>query len=358
MTRPSDRSPSLARSFAVFAVFALSFTGAVLALRRVLPEAASLSSDTKLAEFARRKDEVDAIFVGSSRTYRGFVPELFDELMAAQGHPLESFNFGVLGNRATESLELLRKVARLEPARLKWIFVDPEPLSMLIDERNADTRRVIDWHDPRTTLDVVRLVRASNIDPERERAELWKHWNAFVYNALNVGAGASLMDELFDRVPPAEERDELLGPLRDGYRAQQESVVERAAAGHAGARAVAANWPKKAEALKELTVPKAELAPEKRVFFDRIEAVGSELGAEVLFVIQPTNLPRTELLRAHAHGHVEHLLHFGDPAAYPGLYALERRYDMGHANHAGAELFTTLLAREFRRWLEERGAGE
>ena len=354
MTRPTERQPSSAKSLLLFGLFVLSFAAATFGLRRVLPEAASLSCDTKLAEFERTKDSYDAIFVGSSRTYRGFVPELFDELMGAQGHPLVSFNFGVLGNRATESLELLKKVARLEPARLKWIFVDPEPLSMLLDEQNADTRRVIDWHDPRTTLDVVELLRATDLDPEVERAQLWKHWNAFVYNALNVGAGSPLLDELFDRVPDREDRDELLGPRRDGYRPQFESVVERVEKGNAAAQAVAHNWPRRAAALEGLEIPKAELAPHKRIFFERIQAVGEALGATVVFVIQPTNLPRTELLRARDHGHVDQVFHFGDPVAYPGLYKLERRFDMGHANHAGAELFTTLLAREFGRFLRER----
>ena len=354
MKPPADSPPRTVRSFLLFGLFALSFAGSVLALRRVLPDSATLSCDAKVAEFALRKDEYDAIFIGSSRTYRGFVPELFDDSMEALGHPLTSFNFGVLGNRATESLEILKKIARLRPARLKWIFVDPEPLSMLIDEKNADTRRVIDWHDPQTTWDVVELVLASNLEPERERAELWKHWDAFVYNALNVGAAKTWLDVVFDRRPTQQELDDVLGPRRDGYRPQFESAPERAEAGSAAAKAVMQNWPKSAAALEQLEVPRARLGAHKAIFYERIEAAGAALGAQVLFVIQPTNLPRTELLRARRHEQVHSVFHFGDPVAYPGLYKLERRYDMGHANHAGAELFTKLLAREFGRYLKER----
>lgn len=358
MTSHPDRPrPTTAQCWLWFAVFLASFAASVVALRQVLPDGGTVASREKLAQFARAKDRYDAIFIGSSRAYRGFVPSLFDELMAKQGHAVTSFNFGVAGNRVAESIQLLENIAELEPTRLKWVFVDPEPIGMLLDEQNIDTLRVIEWHDPRTTLDVVRLVRFADLPPERERAELYKHAYAFVFNALNLGAAAPWMNGLLDRVPAEEERLELLGPRRDGYAPQPKSVLERAAEGIPAAADAVERWPRQAAALAGVEVPKAALAPEKRVFLERIEALGEALGARVFFVVLPTNLNRTEIQRAHAHGHIEHLFHFGDPAAHPGLYKLEHRYDVGHANDAGARLLTTLLARELGRWLKEHGDG-
>ena len=49
----------------------------------------------KFEYFAERKDEFDAIFIGSSVTAYGIVPEVFDAEMQARGHDFRSFNFGV-----------------------------------------------------------------------------------------------------------------------------------------------------------------------------------------------------------------------------------------------------------------------
>src|SRR5688572_27502291 len=54
-------------------------------------------------------DEYDVIFLGSSRTFRQIVPELFDRLMAAASHPVKTFNLGVDGMRPPEDTYVLEQ---------------------------------------------------------------------------------------------------------------------------------------------------------------------------------------------------------------------------------------------------------
>src|SRR5713226_6136440 len=51
----------------------------------------------KLEYFAGHKDEFDTLFVGSSRIYHQVMPEVFDEVLRANGREARSFNFGIDG---------------------------------------------------------------------------------------------------------------------------------------------------------------------------------------------------------------------------------------------------------------------
>lgn len=338
-------------------VFLAAFAATAALLRATLPDASGEVIDTKIHVFEQHKDRYDVVFLGSSRVYRGFVPELFDQACAREGVPVTSFNFGLLGARASEILEVLKELRRMHPARLRWVFVDPEPLNLLVRNERMLTRREIDWHDPGLTWDVMKLVWSSPIPLWERLGILWHHWNAFSYDILNVGRGEPLARRAVGRKWYIENLDEAVGVRRDGYRAHPESLAERAAAGVPAAVAELERFPQKVEALRHAKDPVADVSEEKLVFFRRIEEAVRALGAEPIFVVLPTVLRRHELARAYAHGHVTALLDYGDPNRYPELYTPEHRYDVGHANHAGAKLFTRALARDFVDLVKRSQAG-
>lgn len=369
---PAPGPVTRTRAWRNVALFVATFAAAVALLRATLPERGGLHTDAKLAAFEQRKQSIDVLFLGSSRTYRGFVPEVFERELAARGHSFTAFNFGVMGNRASESLEILKRVQRMQPGRLAWIFVDPEPLDMLIDEPQPRTRRVIDWHDAQACADVARLVRASG-RPLRDQARLlWQQWIPFSYHQLNVGAAQPWLNALLGRGFDAEQQAEFLGPRGDGYRAMDEDILERAARGDAYGELLVERFPAQVARLSQqrsrLELPGPSLAAERAVFYQRLESLSAELGAGTVFVVQPTVTPREDLPRAASQGLVEHLLDYGDPRAHPELYTLESRYDVAHASPSGAEAFTRALARDFAalleadlleaELLEREGAGE
>ncbi len=353
---PTPRPLARARALRNAALCALTFTLCVALLGATLPERGGLHTDAKLDAFEARKDEIDVVFLGSSRTYRGFVPRIFDEELAARGHAFQAFNLGVMGNRATESLEVLKRIARMRPEALRWVLVDPEPLDMIVDERQPRSLRVIDWHDVQATRDVTRLVLATDRPFREQLALLWRQWIPFAYHTLNIGSAQPFVNELLGRGFPAAERAAFLGPDGDGYRPMDLNIVERAAKGDAYGEQLVRQFPVRVAQLVAARAarprPGPALAPERAVFFDRIEDLAAELGARTVFVVQPTVLPREELLAAGEQRVVEHLLDYGDPEQHPEFYTLEARYDIAHASAAGAEAFTRALARDFARLLD------
>ena len=83
----------------------------------------------------------------------------------------------------------------------------------------------------------------------------------------------------------------------------------------------------------------------------RKRALAERFGARLVLIAPPTvgpafaPLPESGLL----------FLDFSSPARYPELFAAPHRLDHGHLNHAGALLYSRLLARELTRSLANEG---
>ncbi|MFT7670535.1 MAG: hypothetical protein ACI8X5_003244 [Planctomycetota bacterium] len=55
--------------------------------------------EVKLEYLSTHADDYDAIFVGSSRVHRGFVPDVFEQVMVDSGRPMRILNMGFFGLR-------------------------------------------------------------------------------------------------------------------------------------------------------------------------------------------------------------------------------------------------------------------
>src|SRR5262245_31919094 len=87
------------------AVFALAAFG----LGAISPRQRVPIVTPKLTWMEENADNYDVLFLGSSRTYRQIIPELFDQLMAEGGKTVRSFNLGVDGMRPPEDTYLLEQ---------------------------------------------------------------------------------------------------------------------------------------------------------------------------------------------------------------------------------------------------------
>lgn len=316
--------------------------------------------EIKFAEFAARKDEFDTLFLGSSRTFRGFDPQQFDELTAAAGRPTRSFNFGVPGMRAMEIDRLLERVQDLAPARLRWVFVDPEGLQVLLEEHNTLAREVIDWHDlTRTRLICTYALTSLGDTPTPERAVrlLRPHVIAAAYHLAGIGRGLTLIDRLLGLAPDTVWVDETLGPRRDGfvpYGSESAVGAERGAAGTVRRDRRHRRFLRQLETYEALLEDyRASAPPPGAAHPQALEAFGSiatrveALGASVVFVTQPGLYYQEDLISAAAAGQVTTLFRLDQPDGLPELYDPAHRWDPNHLNHLGAALFTELLAVQF-----------
>ena len=307
--------------------------------------------EIKLAHLAAHPDRYDTLFVGSSRTFRGFVPAEFDAVTAEAGVPTRSLNLGVPGNRALETQRVLERVRRIQPDGWRTVFVDPEGFEVLLDEGNYLARAVIDWHDLPTTLLVTEYIRAndegSGAGSERRRAgtreKLRLHAVACAYNLTGVGRALPWVDRLLGIAPDPVWLAETIGPDADGYAPQQREQRK-------GFKRQAQDYLDRVGDLEDQNRaldPDAEPAPQPAETFRRIQERIEALGARAVFVAQPGMYLNRDLVLAAERGRIDTLLRFDQPSRFPELYALEARYDFNHLNPSGARRFSRALARAY-----------
>lgn len=333
--------------------FALAFFCVVLAVRALAPHGSGLERmDVKLDAFAQRKDEFNVVFIGSSRTVRGFVPAQFDAQLAERGVSVRSFNFGVAGARLPEMLYVLERVAELRPKALKYVFVDPEDFELVHDTRNALAQAGILWHDPRTTWEVTRALLSSERD-DNVLPVLLDHGEAFALNALNVGRTARWVNLALGRRADAGLVAETLGERADGHTAlydDQETLRGRRRRFERSRdefERMVANYRTQAR-------PEQAAQPQFVEMLQRFERRVRELGATPIFVIQPALTRQWDLVQAAESGAIEALLRYDEPERHPELFAHHNRFDSLHLNDAGAAHFTRALGDDFVAWLAAR----
>ena len=297
----------------------------------------------KLQFFAKRKDEFDTLFLGSSRFYYAVSPEIFDNVTRENGVPTRTFNFGVDGMNPPENFYVLEQILKTEPRHLKWVFLEIGDIETKSHANILSTQRLLYWHDwPRTALTLRKA-----LDPHgttewyKQLNRLWSarrtfvlHLSLFEKQFTNVGRAADVLPSRTDI--PAEKSRFQLGPNGDGYRlAGTPMSPERAE-----------NFRRKlaqetAAARPEFIDPYADSA------YRESAAKIRRLGAAPIFVVPPGLYQSPTLFRKSPPPGP--LLLFNDSRAYPQLYDPKFRVDEQHLTNEGSAEFTRLLALELVR---------
>ena len=134
----------------------LAFLAAALlvatAIARVTPFPHIAIVTSKVAHFQTEGDDFDVLFLGSSRTYRQVIPEMFDRLMAEAGHPAKAYNLGIDGMRPPEDTYILEQALSKRTKPLRWVFVECSPIRLVMRPEDRGTLRATYWHDLKRTL--------------------------------------------------------------------------------------------------------------------------------------------------------------------------------------------------------------
>ena len=292
-------------------------------------------AEIKLAHLRRAGAAYDTLFVGSSRTFRGFSPEVFDAATAAAGAPTRSFNLGVPGSRATEISRLLERVAEIRPGGWRTVFVDPEGFEVLLDEENYLSRPVIDWHDLETTWLVCDYIRETQSGSAGLFGKLRMHAVSCAYRLARVGRALPWVDGWLGIEADPERVEETLGPLRDGYVPQGRELKR-------GFKKELEEYAGRVAELGQATPGRP--APQALRVFQEIARQIEALGARPIFVAQSGLYLNGDLVAAAESGALATLLRFDQPERFPDLYEIEARFDSNHLNALGAERFTRHLA--------------
>jgi hypothetical protein len=138
-------------------------------------------SAKKLAHFASQKDDVDLIFLGSSLTYRGIDPEVFDQTIAKQAIGFRSFNLGAPNQSVAQSLLLTQALLDLKPKKLKWVILD---INSRFAETNFGDQASLAWHTFEETLFLSKYILASKDSLFDQLILIGRHWLDFIWGQV------------------------------------------------------------------------------------------------------------------------------------------------------------------------------
>jgi hypothetical protein len=159
----------------------------------------------KAEHLRRHGDEIDLLFLGSSRVYRQLNPAVFDARLAELGWPLRSYNYGLPGVRFYELLYLAERLIEERPPALRWLVLelaDPRPP---LESANLLNRRSIEWHTAAVTTLAVRDALDSGGALRGRLEDAGQHVSGLVLRCGNLGLGTPALVTRFWPSGPSED---------------------------------------------------------------------------------------------------------------------------------------------------------
>ncbi len=304
----------------------------------------------KLKYFAEYKDEYSVIFIGSSRTYRHIMPDVFDSVIASQGYPIKSFNLGIPALSLSEAHFYLNKILDMSPNNLKYVFIEYLE-GFIVRTENFSTSREIYWHTWEQSSFVINLILKSDYNPILKIKAIYSHSIPLMYHLTNTGLGANFIQKFFfgDYQQKLVDKVDPNGPLKNGFLSlEEEAKIDEY---YQNRNQDYLNNIDSYEAIVDsLKREKVSLSPSKphtlEVLGEMIENV-EEKGATPIFLLSPGLDKQADLIRAYAEGYIPELFVFNDPSQFQNLYQANKRFDRDHLNNEGALEYTNLLAQQF-----------
>lgn len=344
------------------ALFLATFSGGTFLIRILFPRP-DIPPDipvvsAKLRHFARHKDNYNTLFLGSSRTYRHVMPDLFDRSMAKEGYEINSFNLGIPALQLPEAHFYLNKILAMEPTKLEWVFVEYLD-GFTVRTENLSTTREIYWHRTKFTFFVTQAIFVSDYNLLLKLQVIYSHFIPTLYHMTNVGEASRIIQEfllgdhrekLIDPISP-------LGPLEDGFLSLEEEhkTQDYYQNRHQNFLDNIQSYKDKVNSLETQTVPLETTKPHKALVLEEMVESIEAIGATPLFLLAPSLDKQPDLIRAHSEGYVPTLFLFNDPTKFPNLYDESRRFDRDHLNDEGSREYTKLLAQRFVEYLAQNG---
>lgn len=347
---PSPRSP--ARALLELAVALLAFAAVATVGRRETPWPLDYGLAQKLLYYERRADEYDGIFLGSSLTFRSYVPAIVDTRLAEAGLPDQrSFNLGVPGMRDFEVDYVLRRILALENSRLEWIVLEPPKWDPALDRRLIHTQRNQHWHDWRTTWAALRASFTADA-PWLERYELAViHLRLFLARLTAVGSGP----RIFEMERPVSKNPDPLRPWlrnRQGYQPLESLIAPEF---RERRRQFVEDPHEYKQRVRELDTSPADadtLARYPLALLEEQLAAAEAAGVRLIYALPPALGVAPEAMTLGAEGRIDYL-GYNRPDLYPQLYAVPWRFDPAHPTSRAAERFSLLVGTELGELLAE-----
>jgi len=315
----------------------LSFLSVSWGIRGLVAPAEQYEGAEKLAYWRDHHDEYTALIVGSSALYRGLDPRVVDAWVQRVEPDFKSFNLAARSMRGFEADALLRQAVEIAGDGLRWVILEPQSWTPLIEDRSEDTHRTRDWHDARSTLGNLRVVMNMNM-PAGERFELAAfHARLFCYRLSNYGEIERIGETLFGSEAEPYMTAEQIAHA-SGYLSIERSLGRR---WHRRNRAFLDEIDDYRQAMRILERGRVKHLCDAAVELHRRQREWLEArGIEVIYVMPPFASDKAFARGLAKEGEMPRFVDFLDPDRHPDLYDVDARLDADHLKHDAARLFS------------------
>lgn len=304
--------------------------------------------EEKFAWFDAHADEYDTLFVGTSRVYRGIMPEIFDRRMAGAGMSAKSFNFGIDGMFAPEDSFVLEHILARKPKNLRRVFIELGMFQTNLDERDPYSIRSAYWHDwTRTRLVIRNLLISKNGEirwsrllfgdaDERERLQRAAvHLGVCITHSLAVGHGIRWLAAPANPLAEPSHRA-MIGPAGDGFVAMDPAKMM--------SDAEREKYDAYLKKLRSKAPRITRVNPQSQRNLELIAGAIRRAGARPYFVVSPvpnreSRHPREDLDAP--------VLDFSNVHTSGEILLSKFRIDGAHLSEEGAALYTEEFSRRF-----------
>ncbi len=305
---------------------------------------------SKIDWYRQHRDEIDTIFLGTSRVMRGIDIQEIDRVTAERGCPTHSFNFAVDGQSFLHALALLEEIKTNPPKHLRHLLFEPRNNGVIEESlRSTFLQHFMSWKN------FIPALRDAWANPNNNK-ERWDHiWllvEMYLYHKLGIGLADQVYQDAVFNINLTKVADEDRGfipfpEIRLGYkqlpRAHFDQYSEHMPGfpdnenGTAFKRRLA-DWIDQAQHKRIDGEVWAPVFAEEFTYLDRIKA-------QKFALMPPSVYPNEPAIRQFfLEKYPQIPVLFPDLLTFPAIYNLDYWYDDGHLNHIGAKLYSQWVA--------------
>lgn len=280
----------------------------------------------------------NVLFVGSSSTFRHFIPERFNRHVGDTS--LRAFNFGDYAVRPPESYHILETLLDRNPGQFKLVFIELADVDF-VNPKNLHTSKVRYYNSAENYFFSLNTVLNSGHPADYKIKTSLKHTVNFLERSFNTGF---YRDQVKVERLKFTHRKYVLGENKDGFRAveavgkelnqRHEALLDSAAFLIRYKQQYAGMWKQRADFNKPNPVHLKRL--------NRMIRSAEAQGTHLVFVMQPRYRldMYPEVLALFNALDPMHRIDMTDPAANPEFYEMQYLFDIRHLNKKGARVYT------------------
>lgn len=293
--------------------------------------------------------ECNTLFIGSSKTYRGVVPSLFDSL-AFRKEKIRSYNLGVPAMSAVEAYHVIEHILNDKDLSLKWILVEltaTQPGPGLLRKPRGEY-----FLNFRNYAFAVKSVSQSHQNKRGKVSGIGHYTINFAERLSLFGLVQeyryNVTDFDYDRMERFQYHDR-------GFLSYEREIKHTITPNQIRLGKKHLNMLKDTTVIlrKIIPVPPATSAKPGQVHLKKINDLinqGKTKGVTIIFYTMQSrrkNNNYIEIQSLMAGIDEPHKLDIGHNKQYPALFYSENLYNAEHLNEQGARIFTNYLAKEF-----------